>query len=91
MTKPTKDQLANLIDPLLKLYLDAAIEEACRPLVAQLEAMITERKTWITDAKRRMDQLEAEQQALWTRYREDDKFALTKPKIIRLCKELKIE
>lgn len=91
MTKPTKDQLAALIDPMTRLYLDAAIEEACRPLVVQLEAMITERKTWLTEAKRRMDQLEAEQQALWNRYREDDKFVLTKAKVIRLCKELKIE
>jgi hypothetical protein len=91
MTKPTLEQLAPLVDPMVRLYIDRAVEEACRPLVAQLEAMITERRAWLSEAKTKLEQLEVEQRSLWTHYREDDKFALTKPKIVRLCRELGIE
>lgn len=46
MTAPSKDQLAPLIDPITRAYIDAAIEAAMAPLTQQLETLITERATY---------------------------------------------
>jgi hypothetical protein len=87
----TKEQLDPMIDPLVRAYIEIAIAEAMLPLTTQLEAFITERRQGLAALQDAAATLAAQMANLEQRYVEDDKYALTKPKLIRLMNKLGID
>tara|TARA_B100001540_G_C15466251_1_gene487945 strand:- start:288 stop:584 length:297 start_codon:yes stop_codon:yes gene_type:complete len=93
LEKPSK------LEPLAKDYIKALIKEAVEALREELKTEIIssmagrqiQEKGDTNADKLRMDDLESEIGKLWARYKEDDKFTMTRAKIVNWMEKNRIE
>ncbi len=86
MSKPSSAQLAANVQPLIRDYVEAKVSEEIGKVVADLSIKIESvmAQEAITDVKDRLESAESSM-------RVDDKYSLTRAKLIRLMREMGID
>ncbi len=86
MSKPSSAQLAANMQPLVRDFVEAKVDEELRKAVADLSAKIES-----ISAKKEIADLGDRLGAAESSMRVDDKYSLTRAKLIRLMREMGIE
>lgn len=86
--KPTSDQLAPAIQPTLRLYIDAKIDEELRPIREALKKLGDAIELMGAGSLKAAETLAARIESLEQRYTEDDKFVFDKARLVRFLQRM---
>jgi prefoldin subunit 5 len=87
MTTPSPEQLAAMIPPNTRLYVEGVARGATMELADRLHKAVASLDDRLTEIERLLQNLNGRVTLLERRYQEDDKFALTKARIARFIEE----
>lgn len=90
-TLPAAAQLAGNVPPLTRLYIEAIVAEATAPLLAIIEQLKTENAELRKKVDKDIDEFRAMIGNVKARNAKDDRYSLSREKIIRFMKAQGIE